>query len=106
MSYHTHNLEEGDVFAGPLSMLAYALGDWMDMPQHLFEVLDVEHSAYMAPDYRWLSGRLDKDGHFLHLVARCLHCDIVMNEVVSRDVSLCMVEEDELEDRVARWACS
>ncbi len=98
MSYHTHNLEDGDVFTSYTDLnIDYDAG----LPQHLFEVIDVEHSTYMTPDYRWLSGRLDKNGHYMHLVARCLACGETMNSVVNKAISLCMVEDGDSRE----WEC-
>ncbi len=42
----------------------------------------------------------------MHLLAQCMACGEVMNRVVSKDISLCMVEEDEAGDKADRWVCS
>lgn len=94
MSYQTHNLVDGDVF---VSYSDLDVDYDIMLPRHLFEVIDVEHSAYMAPDYRWYSGLLDPKGRNMHLVARCVACGEVMNAVVNKNISLCMLEEGDLE---------
>jgi len=93
MSYHTHNLRDGDVFAAPNDLEAYSDLTYLKkrLPTHIFEVLDVEHSIVCGSDYRYRSGRLDKHGWYMHLVARCLKCGEVLNAVVNQDISLCMI---------------
>lgn len=124
MSYHTHNLRDGDVFASPADLDLYSSGAWTgNEPYHLFEVIDVEHATYMTPDFRWLSGLLDKDGWLMHIVARCLGCGEILNGVVDKYISLCMIaygpEDGEpgylegpyedgvttLEEKARRWMC-
>jgi hypothetical protein len=65
----------------------------LDGKHHLLEVLDVEHSTYVtpAPDYFHLSGRLDRRGRYMHLVAHCLKCGYLLNETVGKNISLAMI---------------
>jgi hypothetical protein len=92
VSYHTHNLRDGDIFCAPNDLEAYADLSYIDrgLVTHLFEVLDVEHSSLRDGRYPDVCGRLDKNGYYMHLVARCLKCDEMLNVVVSQDISLCM----------------
>lgn len=121
MSYHTHNLQDGDVFSAPEDLDAYSTHNDTGLPYHIFQVLDVEHATYMTPDFKWHSGILDPAGWDMHLVARCLACGKILNQVVNKYISLCIIaygDEDgdtgdvegpdvceTIEEKAKKWVC-